>query len=49
MVARAATLALLAAASSVSGEAVELTGKNFEKKVFGKKNRAAFIKFLAPW
>jgi hypothetical protein len=32
---------------SVSGEAVELNAKNFEKKVYGKKN--AFVKFLAPW
>jgi hypothetical protein len=50
VVARTATLALLAATcTTAAGEAVELTGKNFEKKVFGKKNRAAFIKFLAPW
>jgi len=49
-VGRTATLAVLAACASVSAEAVEITGaKQFEKKVFGKKNRAAFVKFLAPW
>ena len=42
---RAAALAILAA--YVSGEAVELNAKNFEKKVHGKKS--AFVKFLAPW
>ena len=42
---RVAALAILAA--YVSGEAVELNAKNFEKKVHGKKS--AFVKFLAPW
>ena len=36
-------------AATVCGEAVTLTEKNFDKKVFGKKNKGAFIKFLAPW
>ena len=45
---RATALAILTAYAS--GEAVQLTAKNFDKKVFeGPKNRAAFIKFLAPW
>ena len=44
---RATVLAL--AAAHASGEAVELTAKNFEKKVYGKANKAAFVKFLAPW
>lgn len=47
MALRCASLALLVA--HASGEAVNLTGKNFEKKVYGKANRAAFVKFLAPW
>jgi len=31
-----------------NSEAVELTIKNFDKKVT-KSGKAAFIKFLAPW
>ena len=41
-------LLLAAVAATASAEAVELSAKNFEKKVFHKK-RAAFVKFLAPW
>ena len=47
----AATASLLLLASScgtASGEAMELTNKNFDKKVFSNK-KAAFVKFLAPW
>jgi len=31
-----------------SGEAVELTSKNFDKLVL-KSGKSAFIKFQAPW
>lgn len=44
---RAALLCAFAVGSA-SAEAVELTAKNFNKKVF-KKDRAAFVKFQAPW
>ena len=44
---RAASLTILVAYAS--GEAVQLTGKNFDKKVYGNKNKASFVKFLAPW
>ena len=44
---RFATVALFAAASTVAGEAVEIKGAAaFEKKVYGKKSRSAFIKPL---
>ena len=43
---RSLSLALLLVGAS--GEAVELNGKNWLKKVH-HKNRAAFVKFLAPW
>ena len=71
---RPSVVALLAAScSTAAGESVELTAKNFEKKVCRRrkvvaasaltylsyldpsvcqvyyKNRAAFIKFQAPW
>ena len=45
---RAASLALMVAHASSDGS-VSLNAKNFEKKVYGKKSRSAFIKFLAPW
>ena len=41
------TLLVASLLASAAGEAVELTGKSFDKKVGGKK--AAFVKFLAPW
>ena len=44
---RAAGLVCLVAYAS--GDAVQLTAKNFEKKVYGNSNRAAFVKFQAPW
>jgi hypothetical protein len=34
--------------ASVSGEAVELTPKNFDKLVV-ESGKSAFVKFLAPW
>jgi len=45
---RGATLVLLACQQHVAGEAVTLTGKNFEKKVL-KSKKSSFVKFLAPW
>jgi len=44
-----ALVLLIAGASNVSGEAVELTGKNFAKNVLGHPTRSALVKFLAPW
>jgi hypothetical protein len=38
---------LTALAASASGLAEELSGKSFEKRVFGGK-KAVFVKFLAP-
>ena len=44
-----ARIALLACfASSVAGNAVDLTPDNFDKEVL-QSGKAAFIKFLAPW
>ena len=40
---------LAASCSLAAGESVKLTAKTFEKKVYGSKNRAAFVKFQAPW
>ena len=39
--------AVLALCTLTAAEPVNLTHKNFEKKVYGKKS--AFVKFLAPW
>ena len=39
---------VLLALAAVAAEPVELTAKNFDKKVF-QSGKAAFIKFLAPW
>ena len=44
---RLSVAALAGLLALCSGDAVELNGKNFDKKVFGKKS--AFVKFLAPW
>lgn len=45
---RSIAFGALLLASSASADAVKLTGKNFEKQVFGKKGKSAFVKFLAP-
>ena len=34
---------LFASVAVVSGEAVQLTGKNFEKKVFASKKKSSFV------
>ena len=42
--------AALCLATSVSADSIQIKGAaDFEKKIFGKKGKSAFVKFLAPW
>jgi hypothetical protein len=47
MVASVRVVLLSLAVSQVAGDAVQLSEKNFDKKV-RHKSRSAFVKFLAP-